>query len=60
MKLHKYEDERWPDYSLYEPTNYWEANVEVPEELFERYKKALTEYDAVQKEIDNLQELNDD
>ena len=60
MKLHRSEDERYPDYSLYEPTDYWEANVEVSEELYERYKKALAEYDAVQKEIDNLQELNDD
>ena len=60
MKLHKSEDERYPDYSLHEPTNYWKANVEVSEELYERYKKALVEYDAVQKEIDNLQELNDD
>ena len=58
MKLHKSEDERYPDYSLYEPTDYWKANVEVPEELYERYKKALAEYDAVQKEIDCLQELD--
>ena len=60
MKLHRSEDERYPDYSLYEPTDYWKANVEVSEELYERYKKALAEYDAIQKEIDDLQELSDD
>ena len=60
MKLHKSEDERWPDYSLHEPTNYWEANIEVPEELYERYKKALTEYDAVQREIANLKGISND
>ena len=60
MKLHRSEDERWPDYSLHEPTNYWKANVDVPKELYERYNKALAEYDAVQKEIDGLQELSDD
>ena len=61
MKLHKSEDERWPDYGLYEPSDiFGEANVDAPEELYERYKKALAEYDAVQREIDGLQELNDD
>ena len=60
MRLHKSEDERYPDYSLHEPTNYWKANVEVSEELYEKYKKALAEYDAIQKEIDDLQELSDD
>ena len=60
MKLHKSEDERYPDYSLYEPTDYWKANVEVPEELYEKYKKALAEYNAIQEEIANLKELNND
>ena len=60
MKLHRSEDERYPDYSLYEPTDYWKANVEVPEELYERYKKALSEYHMVQFEIANLPELKDD
>ena len=61
MKLHRSEDERYPDYGLYEPSDiFGEANVEVPEELFERYKRALAEYNAVQREIDGLQELKDD
>ena len=61
MKLHRWENERYPDYALDEPTKLWgEANVEVSEELYERYKRALAEYDAVQKEIDGLQELSDD
>ena len=60
MKLHRSKDERWPDYSLHEPTNYWKANVEVSEELYERYKKALAEYNAVQREIANLKRIDND
>ena len=61
MKLHRWKDERWPDYGLYEPSDiFGEANVEVPEELFERYKRALAEYNAVQEEIADLKELSDD
>ena len=34
MKLHRSEDERWPDYGLYEPSDiFGEANVDVPEEI---------------------------
>ena len=59
MKLHRWKDERWPDYGLYEPSDiFGEANVNAPEELYERYKKALAEYNAVQREIDGLQELD--
>ena len=61
MKLHRSEDERWPDYGLYEPNDiFGEANVEVPEELFERYKRALAEYNAVQREIANLKGIIND
>ena len=61
MKLHRWKDERWPDYGLYEPSDiFGEANVEVPEELFERYKRALAEYDAVQREIANLKGIDND
>lgn len=61
MKLHRWKDERWPDYGLYEPSDiFGEANVEVPEELYERYKKALAEYDAVQREIANLKRIDND
>ena len=61
MKLHKSEDERWPDYGLYEPSDiFGEANVNAPEELYERYKKALAEYDAVQREIANLKRIDND
>mgnify|MGYP003351753199 FL=1 len=61
MKLHRWKDERWPDYGLDEPSDiFGEANIEVPEELYERYKKALTEYDAVQREIANLKGISND
>ena len=61
MKLHRWKDERWPDYGLYEPSDiFGEANVNAPEELYERYKKALAEYNAVQLEISNLKGISDD
>lgn len=61
MKLHRWKDERYPDYTLDEPSNmFGEANVDAPEELYARYKRALTEYDAVQREIADLKELSDD
>ena len=61
MKLHKSEDERYPDYGLYEPSDiFGEANVNAPATLYARYKRALAEYNAVQEEIANLKELNND
>ena len=58
MKLHRWKDERWPDYGLYEPSDiFGEANVNAPEGLYARYKKALAEYDAVQREIADLPKL---
>ena len=61
MKLHRWKDERWPDYGLYEPSDiFGEANVNAPEELYERYKKALAEYNAVQLEISNLKGISND
>ena len=61
MKLHRCEADRFPDYELYEPTELFDkANVEVPEGLYARYKRALSEYNHVQFEIANLQELSND
>ena len=61
MKLHRSEDERWPDYGLYEPSDiFGDANVDAPEGLYARYRRALAEYNAVQFEIANLPELKDD
>ena len=61
MKLHRWENERYPDYALNEPSDiFGKANVEVPEELYERYKKALAEYNAVQREIANLKRIDND
>ena len=61
MKLHRYTEERYPEYCLDKPSRLWgEANVDVPEELYERYKKALAEYNAVQLEISNLKGISDD
>ena len=61
MKLHRWENERYPDYALDEPTKLWgDANVEVSEELYARYKKALAEYNAVQFEISNLPGVEDE
>ena len=61
MKLHKSEDERYPDYALDEPTKLWdEANVDAPAGLYARYKKALAEYNAVQREIANLKRIDND
>ena len=61
MKLHRYPAERYPDYELSEPGELWdEANVDAPEGLYARYRRALAEYNAVQFEIANLPELKDD
>ena len=44
MKLHRYPAERYPDYELSEPGELWdEANVDAPEGLYARYKRALAE-----------------
>lgn len=57
MKMHLSEDERWPDYDLYAADNIDEANVDVPEGLYERYVRAKHEYNAVQNELANLKRL---
>ena len=57
MKLHRCENEM-SFYELCEPTELWdEANVDAPEGLYARYKKALSEYHMVQYEISKLPEL---
>jgi len=61
MKLHRWKDERYPDYALDEPTDLWgDANVDAPEGLYARYRRALAEYNAVQEEIANLKGLDND
>mgnify|MGYP006270815569 CR=1 FL=1 len=61
MKLHRWENERYPDYSLCEPSDiFGKANVEVSDYLYARYKKVVADYEAVQEEIANLKELSDD
>ena len=59
MKLHRWKDERWPDYGLYEPSDiFGEANVNAPATLYARYKRALAEYNAVQREIADLKGID--
>ena len=59
MKLHRWKDERYPDYKLCEPGKLWdEANVDAPEGLYARYRRALAEYNAVQEEIANLKVID--
>mgnify|MGYP006265797101 FL=1 len=49
--------ERYPDYEL-DAIYPWDTSyVEVPEELFERYKKVLAEYEDVQKELAKLEQF---
>ena len=49
--------ERYPDYEL-DAIYPWDTSyVEVPEELFERYKKVLVEYEDVQKELAKLEQF---
>ena len=61
MKLHRWKDERYPDYVLDEPTDLWgDANVDAPEGLYARYRRALAEYNAVQFEISNLPGVEDE
>lgn len=57
MKMHLYKDERYPDYTLVEPDKLDEANVDVPEELYERYKRVFDEYNAVQLELTRLEKF---
>ena len=58
MKLHRCEIDM-SFYELYEPTQLWEeANVDAPEGLYARYKKAYSEYHMVQYEISKLPELD--
>ena len=59
MKLHRYKDERYPDYCLEETSELWgDANVDAPEGLYARYRRALAEYNAVQEEIANLKVID--
>ena len=59
MKLHRWKDERYPDYGLDEPSDiFGEANVDAPAGLYARYKRALAEYNAVQEEIANLKVID--
>ena len=59
MKLHRWKDERYPDYSLDEPSDiFGDANVDAPEGLYARYKRALAEYNAVQREIADLKGID--
>ena len=61
MKLHRWKDERYPDYVLDEPTDLWgDANVDAPEGLYARYRRALAEYNDVQEEIANLKRIDND
>lgn len=58
MKLHRCEIDMI-FYELSEPTQLWEeVNVDVPEGLYARYKKAFSEYHIMQYEISKLPELD--
>ncbi len=49
-------DERYPVYDLEEPEDSrpWQKTIEVPENIVERYKAALTEFNAVQRLLAGL------
>jgi hypothetical protein len=44
-------DERYPVYYFDDEPNKYNATVEVPDDLFERNRKAYEEFDAVQDEL---------
>ena len=56
MYLILYESERYPDYELYEFSSALNKTyVNVTKELYERYRRAYTEYNEVQAELAKLE-----
>ena len=59
MKVHITEDEWYPVYNIY-PVEEEEKGVEtlfhieIPDELFQEYKKVLSEFNTIQDKIDFL------
>lgn len=53
MLKHIWEDEQYPVYGLGAPIRKYNI-FDVPDELVERYEKAEAEWDAVQKELENI------
>ena len=47
--------ERYPDYELYEINDWSTVYVDIPEELYERYRRAYAEYNEVQLELAKLE-----
>jgi len=43
--------ERWPDYGFYESCGY---KTEISEELWERYKRVVYEYNKIQDELEKV------
>lgn len=49
-KVYLSQDEAFPIYDIYED-DFMGVEVEIPQELIDRYKKVNEEYDAMQKEL---------
>ena len=47
--------ERYPDYELYEINDWSTVYVDIPEELYERYRRAYAKYNEVQAELAKLE-----
>jgi len=53
MKVKIFWDD-WRVYSIEDTPFFGERDTEIPDELYERYSKALADYVAVQDILDNL------
>lgn len=52
-------DEWYPVYSLYTEGEGWGDPVEVDQSLFDRYKKVLVDFKAMQKELKAIDSANE-
>jgi len=51
IKVRIFEDERYPDYSIYKADEFedgWGKVIELTEKQFKRVKKAIEEYEKIQ------------
>lgn len=49
-------DEVWPIYSLFQPKEDERMVIEVPEQLFNEYQIAASEFERIQRELHRLYE----
>jgi len=51
MRVYVWKDEAYPVYGIDEDSGWRTTTVEIPDELYERYKRVKKEYGEVQKEL---------